>query len=127
MTTSGAGRSLDGVCFRPASDVEGGEVDPTTIFRFHEEGGVVWAEYSGGAIRKGFLVGTRRGQMLKLRYVQLNDAGETSSGRATDVVEIDPDGRLRLRELWEWESKEGSGTSTLVEVGDDAPPPTDPP
>lgn len=127
MTTSGAGRSLDGVCFRPSSDVAGGEVDPATIFRFHEEGAVVWAEYSGGAIRKGFLVGTRRGQMLKLRYVQLNDAGETSSGRTTDVVEIEPDGRLRLRELWEWESKEGSGTSTLVEVDDDAPPRADPP
>ena len=41
MTTSGAERSLNGVCFRPSGDVAGGEVGPETLFRFHERHDVV--------------------------------------------------------------------------------------
>jgi hypothetical protein len=108
--------SLDGRTFRSASAVEGGEVDTDTVFRFHQEGEVVYAQYAGGKVRLGFLVGRIEDDRLEFRYAQLNMTGETSTGHSTDQVEILPDGRVLLHETWEWESRPGSGTSLLEEV-----------
>jgi hypothetical protein len=43
-------------------------------------------------------------------------ADRLKSGFSVDTIEVVPDGRLRLHEQWEWESREGGGTSILVEV-----------
>jgi hypothetical protein len=108
--------SLDGRVFAQSERPDGGEVGPGTRFRYREAGGQVWATYAGGGIARGFLVGTRQGDTLDFRYVQLNDAGATSSGHCVSrIVEL-PDGRLRLEETWEWESRAGSGTSVVEEL-----------
>ncbi|WP_018353481.1 hypothetical protein [Longispora albida] len=107
--------SLDGRTFRAVSDVDGGEVSTETVFEYHQDGDLVWAEYSGGTIRRGHLVGTRHGDRLDFRYAQLNTAGETAAGHCVSTVESGPGGRLRLHETWEWESKAGSGTSVVEE------------
>lgn len=108
--------SLDRRTFRATGDVEGGEIDWSTTFGYNERGGEIWAEYSGGAIQRGFLVGTRDGDRLDFRYVQLNAAGETSSGRCVSTISVLPDGRLRMDEAWQWESRDGSGTSSVEEL-----------
>jgi hypothetical protein len=54
--------SLDGRTLRSASAVEGGEVDADTVFRFRQEGDVVHAQYFGGNVRLGFLVGRIEGE-----------------------------------------------------------------
>lgn len=110
--------SLDRRVFGPAANSAAGEVDAGTRFTFREEGGVVWAEYAGGGIERGFLVGTRSGAELAMRYVQLNSEGETSAGRSIDRIERLGDGRMRLHETWTWESRAGSGTSVLEEIRD---------
>jgi len=113
--------SLEGRRFRPAGAEAldaGGEVDVETTFEYHEEGDLVWARYSGGAIRLGHLVGLRAGDALEFRYSQLNASGETSTGHCRSTIHLRPDGRLELRETWEWESRPGAGTSTVVEVRD---------
>ncbi|MBT2210573.1 MULTISPECIES: hypothetical protein [Actinomadura] len=107
--------SLDGRRFRAVQDTVGGEVGTETEFTYHEHDGEVWAEYGGGGVRRGFLVGTREGDRLDFRYSQLNTAGETSSGHCVTVVTTLPDGRIRLDETWEWESRPGSGTSAIEE------------
>ncbi|MFC7244213.1 hypothetical protein ACFQO7_17200 [Catellatospora aurea] len=107
--------SLDGRRFVAETDVAGGEVGTETVFGYHEQDGMVWAEYSGGAIRRGFLVGTRDGDRLDFRYTQLNTDGQTSTGHCVSVLTQLADGRLRLAETWEWESRPGSGTSAVVE------------
>jgi hypothetical protein len=86
------------------------------VFEYHERGGVVWARYEGGAVRLGFLVGTRRRDSLEFRYSQLNENGETSSGRCSTTISVLADGRLRLAEDWAWESKPGAGTSAGEEI-----------
>lgn len=93
-----------------------GEATPATEFEYHESGGVVWARYEGGAIRLGFLVGTRVGDRLKFRYSQLNASGETASGRCQSTISALSDGRLRLDEEWAWETKPGAGTSAVEEI-----------
>ncbi|GGO81865.1 hypothetical protein [Wenjunlia tyrosinilytica] len=108
--------SLDGLLFAPAADPEGGEVGTSTRFAYHERDGRIWAEYSGGAIERGHLVGTRDGDRLDFRYVQLRRDGGTSGGHCVSTVVTLPGGRLRLEETWEWESQEGSGTSVVEQI-----------
>lgn len=106
-------RSLDGVVLVPVSDQAPGQVGRLTRFRYHEQDGHVWAEYGGGDVVRGHLVGTRAGDTVDFRYVQLRTDGTTASGHCVSLVTELPDGRLRLAETWTWESQEGSGTSTV--------------
>jgi len=110
--------SLDGRWFRALAPVEGGEVGPETMFRYAEEEGEVWATYAGGTVRRGYLVGTRDGDRLDVRYVQLAESGQTSAGHCVSTVSTLPDGRLRLDEVWEWESRDGSGTGAVEEIAE---------
>ncbi|MFD5223195.1 hypothetical protein ACFWMH_36680 [Streptomyces tendae] len=109
-------RSLDGLVLAPVADQAPGQVGTRTRFTYHEQDGAVWAEYEGGDVVRGRLVGTRAGDRLDFRYVQLKADGSTSSGHcASTVVEL-PDGRVRLDETWEWESQPGSGTSVVEQL-----------
>jgi hypothetical protein len=110
--------SLDGRWFRAVVSAEGAEVGPETMFRYAEEDGEVWATYVGGRIRRGYLVGTRDGDTLDFRYTQLNDTGETATGHCVSTITTLPDGRLRLEERWQWESRTGSGESAIEEIPD---------
>jgi hypothetical protein len=51
--------------------------------------------------------------------VQLNTDGETAGGVSDGELEVLPDGRARLVERWSWESRSGSGQSSLEEVLDE--------
>ncbi|GAA1196597.1 hypothetical protein GCM10009654_61900 [Streptomyces hebeiensis] len=109
-------RSLDGRVLSPVADQAPGQVGTATRFVYHEEEGRIWAEYEGGDVVRGHLVGTRAGDRLDFRYVQLKRDGGTSSGHCLSTVVDLPDGRVRLDETWEWESQEGRGTSVVEEV-----------
>ncbi|MFG2644147.1 hypothetical protein ACGFYP_24625 [Streptomyces sp. NPDC048370] len=109
-------RSLDGLVLAPVADQAPGQVGTRTRFTYHEEDGRIWAEYAGGDVVRGFLVGTRAGDRLDFRYVQLKVDGTTSSGHCVSTVVELPDGRVRLEESWAWESQEGSGTSVVEQL-----------
>ena len=108
-------RSLDGRRFN-AVENENGEVGQDTVFTYHEADGTIWAEYAGGAVLRGYLVGTRRLDRLEVRYVHLNVGGDTASGVCSTRIEFLTDGRAVLHERWNWESRPGNGTSTVVEM-----------
>ncbi|MEU7925559.1 hypothetical protein [Micromonospora sp. NPDC049801] len=108
--------SLDGRRFAAVTDVVAGEVGTETVFTYHERAGEVWAEYAGGSIRRGCLVGTRDGDRLDFRYVQLNAEGQTSTGHCVSQVRVRADDRLELHESWAWESRPGNGTSVVREI-----------
>ncbi|MFI9624298.1 hypothetical protein [Streptomyces sp. NPDC052042] len=109
-------RSLDGLVLSPVADQAPGQVGTRTRFTYHEEEGRIWAEYAGGDVVRGHLVGTRDGDVLDFRYVQLGQDGTTSCGHCVSTVADLPDGRVRLEERWEWESQAGSGTSAVEEL-----------
>ena len=98
------------------ADVSGGDVGAETVFEYAEEDGIVHARYAGGAVRLGFLVGTRSGDTLRFRYAQVRADGTTATGRCESRIEPLADGRVRLHETWAWESRDGSGTSVVEEV-----------
>ncbi|MFB6983445.1 hypothetical protein [Streptomyces scopuliridis] len=114
-------RSLDGLVLSPVADQAPGQVGTSTRFVYHEEDGLIRAEYAGGDVVRGYLVGTREGDRLDFRYVQLKRDGATSSGHCVSTVTDLPDGRVRLEETWEWESQEGSGTSVVEQLPADVP------
>ena len=109
-------RSLDGLVLAPVADQAPGQVGTRTRFAYHEKDGEIWAEYTGGDVVRGHLVGTREGDRLDFRYVQLKHDGTTSSGHCASLVVELPDGRVRLEESWAWESRPGTGTSVVEEV-----------
>jgi len=107
---------LDGRRMVGVSNSADGEVGRATVFSYRQDGGVVWAEYGGGAVIRGYLVGTRDGDRLHFRYSHLGVDGLTSGGVCESIVEVLPDGRVRLHENWTWESRPGSGTSVVEEL-----------
>lgn len=109
-------RSLDGLVLAPVTDQAPGQVGTRTRFTYHERGGAIWADYAGGDVVRGHLVGTRAGDRLDFRYVQLRTDGSTASGHCVSTVLELPDGRVRLEESWEWESRPGRGTSVVEQV-----------
>ncbi|MFD9290513.1 hypothetical protein ACFWBV_19955 [Streptomyces sp. NPDC060030] len=120
-------RSLDGLVLSPVADQAPGQVGTRTRFTYHERDSRIWAEYEGGDIVRGHLVGTRDGDTLDFlprslkgtggtSTVQLKQDGTTSSRHCVSTVTDLPDGRVRLDETWEWESLRGSGTSAVEEV-----------
>jgi hypothetical protein len=109
-------RSLDGIRMSVVSTAAGGEVNAGTFFLFREVNGVVDAAYSGGSILCGHLVGRRSGDTVEFRYAQVDDAGRIDGGRSTCELTVLDDGRFRLTEHFQWESREGSGTNVFEEV-----------
>ncbi len=108
--------SLDGRRFRGLTAADGAEVGPGTTFTYHERDAEIWAEYAGGAVVRGFLVGSRQDDTVEFRYCQLNVDGQTSTGHCVSRLTRADSGLLRLEESWEWESRPGSGTSVVEEL-----------
>lgn len=95
--------------FRSVSNTDNGEVGAETTFHYQQAGNVVWAEYAGGSVVKGFLLATvLPDNNLDMRYQHVNQAGELMTGRCQSTPETLPDGRLRLHERWQWTSGDGS-------------------
>ncbi|EMY33822.1 hypothetical protein D477_012940 [Arthrobacter crystallopoietes BAB-32] len=107
---------IDGKVFAPVANTASGEVGATTLFRYHQDGKVIWAEYAGGAVVRGYLVGTRSGDRLDFRYSHLNIDLQTASGVCESRISVLDDGRVQFRETWQWESRPEQGTSIVEEL-----------
>ncbi len=112
--------NLEGKVFASIQNTEGGEVDDETLFYYHQDGDVVWADYEGGSIVKGHLIATVLDNgKLDMRYHHLNNDGKIMIGKCLSTPEILPDGRLKFREEWQWLSGDQStGYSEIIEVDD---------
>ena len=107
--------SVDGRFFTAVENSESGEVSDQTIFCYHQKGKMIWAEYSGGSVAKGFLVGTMdENRGLHFTYQHLNNAGELKAG-ACDSKPREENGKLRFYEQWQWTTGE-AGTSIIEEI-----------
>jgi len=109
---------FDGKQFEPSMISRNGEASRDTIFSYHQDGNTVWAEFSGGAIDRGFLIGTiGTGGALDFAFEHVNRDSTIRTGRGHSDPEILPDGRIRLREQWFWTNGDcSSGESVLDEL-----------
>jgi len=95
---------------------ENGVVNADTVFTFRQVEHQVFAEYSGGGVIRGHLVGLLEGARLSFRYAQLERGDILNGGHSLCEVERTTDGRLRLVEHFEWESRPGGGTNVIEEL-----------
>ncbi len=108
---------LEGKVFRSVRNSDNGEVGAGTVFRYHQDGKVVWAEYDGGEIVRGHLVANvlPDGQ-LDMRYHHINRRGEIMVGTCLSTPESTDGGKLMFKERWQWLSGDmSSGTSEIIE------------
>ena len=94
-----------------------GVVNKDTVFSFTHEGNVVQAEYAGGKIRKGFLVGEITDNILQFSYCQLQTDGVLDTGVSSCELSMDDAGKVILIEHFEWKSRPGeTGVNVFREI-----------
>ncbi|HWO65657.1 MAG TPA: hypothetical protein VNO31_37050 [Umezawaea sp.] len=104
--------SYEGKVFRKAGGGDG------TFARYRQDGDLVWADFTGGKVRRGTVTGTCAPDgTLRLAYTMVLETGEVISGQTVNVPEWQPDGRVVLREEWQrFGEHSSSGVSYLEEV-----------
>jgi hypothetical protein len=102
--------------FRPIQNTNNGETSAETIFHYVQEGAILSAEYAGGKITKGHLIGlVDEHGVIDMRYHQVNNQGELMTGVCRSVPEVLPTGKIRLHESWQWTSGDESQGSSVIE------------
>jgi GNAT superfamily N-acetyltransferase len=108
--------NYDNRVFTTIENSSTGEVGASTVFRYRQNRESVWAEYTGGKIRKGFLIGTsKKNGALSFVYSHLNDDNEIRTGKCISNPQILPDGRIRLYESWQWTNGDLSRGESIIE------------
>lgn len=110
--------NYEGKCFVSKSNTDNGEVNDQTRFFYHQKGNMIWAEYAGGQILKGYLIGTVDDHSnLTFSYQHINDDLQLRIGSCHSTPTILTDGRLELHETWQWQNGDKTtGQSVLVET-----------
>jgi hypothetical protein len=105
----------DGRRFRPTEHGRDGEA-PVASYR--QSGDLLWAEFAGGAVRRGSLTGLRgQDDTIEFAYTMVLADGSIVAGRCRSTPELLPDGRIRLHERWErYGPNAATGTSLLEEI-----------
>ena len=102
--------------FAAVSNTDNGEVSSKTLFKYRQQEDVIWADYQGGEIKKGFLIGTtdKEGN-LNFNYAHVNINGDLRSGCCRSKPEIIDNNKIRLLEKWQWTSGDRSEGESIVE------------
>lgn len=103
--------------FKSLSNSDNGEVSDATIFHYYQQEQCIWAEYHGGEIIRGFIVGKIVNDQLEFTYQHLNTAFELMTGKCISSPAINESGKITLHERWQWTCRDFSiGESILVEI-----------
>lgn len=102
--------------FRPISNTENGETSNETLFHYKQVGNILTADYSGGKVKYGHLIGlVDDAGNIEMRYHQVNDKDELMTGICQSTPEILENGKVRLHEAWEWTSGDRSKGQSMIE------------
>lgn len=108
----------DGKFFVPQRNTQNGEVDGNTVFEYHQKENMLWADYAGGDIIKGHLIGTvtENGE-LDFCYLHINKQKQVRTGVCHSVPHMLDNGKIELSEKWQWLNGDKSeGKSVVVEI-----------
>jgi hypothetical protein len=107
---------LDGLTMNAIETAPNGAVGVHTRFSFHQSGDRVHADYAGGRVERGFLVGRVSGSRFEFCYCQRHTDGQMDSGRSLCELRRSKDSLLRIVEHFEWGG--GTGTNIIQELRD---------
>ncbi|HSW71908.1 MAG TPA: hypothetical protein VLG44_00675 [Chlamydiales bacterium] len=92
-------------------------VNHETIFTFSQTGRLVTAEYSGGRIKQGFLIGFMFGDQVVFNYCQVQTDVRMDAGSSEFTISRAENGKITLIEEFEVESRPGEyATNVLQEM-----------
>jgi len=108
--------SLNKKVFRALENSKNGEVDNDTIFYYFQKDNIIWADYNGGEIIKGQLIGKQLNNGdLEFFYHHINREGDIKVGKCISEIKIE-NNKIKLYEKWQWLCDDmSSGTSELIE------------
>ena len=102
--------------FKPVINSDNGETSSETTFHYKQKGNILTAEYSGGKIAYGHLIGLVDDEgNIDMRYHQINDKGVIMTGICNSIPEILENGKIRLYETWQWTSGDFSRGVSVIE------------
>lgn len=102
--------------FRPISNAENSEASAETVFYYKQDGNILTTEYCGGKIKEGLLIGLVDNEgKIEMRYSQINENNELMTGIGVSTPKILPNGKIRLRENWQWTSGDFSKGNSVIE------------
>ena len=102
--------------FSPICNSDNGETSAETVFLYQQKGKILTAEYAGGEIISGHLIGlVDESGNISMRYHQVNSKEELMTGTCESKPEILPSGKIRLHETWEWTSGDKSKGQSILE------------
>ena len=108
--------NYNGKIFRAKSNSDNGETSKKTIFGYKQTGNLVTAEYSGGKIKHGHIIGiVDENGNIEMRYHQINLNNEFMTGVCKSTPEILSNGKIRLYEKWKWTSGDKSEGKSIIE------------
>ena len=110
--------NLNNKTFKAITNSSNGEVTEQTIFHFKQTEDLISANYYGGGITLGNLIGTiNESGRINMRYHHFNNKGELMTGKSDSRLESIRGGTLLIHDNWQWTSGDCSkGTSTLEEI-----------
>ena len=110
--------SLDKKVFMAVSNSTNGEVGEKTRFYYEQDGNIISADYMGGDIVKGHLIGKQlESGSFDFVYHHINSSGELKVGKCLSKASLHENGKIKLSETWKWLSDDmSSGESELIEV-----------
>ena len=110
--------NLNKKTFKALSNSDNGEVGEDTLFYYSQNEALIWADYSGGKVVKGHLIGKQlQNGEFDFVYHHINNHGQIKIGKCISKATLLNDGRIKLFEKWQWLCDDmSSGTSELVEV-----------
>lgn len=96
---------------------DNGEVDNETIFEYQQKGNLVTADYYGGTIKYGKLIGYIEGDELDILYQCATTANELKAGKAIAKIST-VKGKIKLSLHWEWlnNKNDDKGKSEYIEI-----------
>lgn len=94
------------------------EAEDGVTARYHQEDDLVWADFTGGPVRRGTVNGICGPDgTLRFAYTMVLDGGDVIAGSSVNTPEFDADGGLLLREEWErYGPHAETGVSYLAEA-----------
>jgi len=102
--------------FKTISNTKNGETSIETEFHYKQIGNIVYAEYYGGSIKYGHLLGlVSEYGTIEMKYHQVNQAGEIMTGECKSIPEILENGKIRLNESWQWTTGDLSKGKSIVD------------
>lgn len=102
--------------FCPISNSDNSETSEATIFEYCQDGNILSADYHGGKIVRGHLIGlVDEDGNINMRYHQVNTSGDIMTGKCYSIPEVMENGKIRLHESWEWTSGDFSKGKSIIE------------